>query len=83
MEGLAVAIQSGKVSYPDGPIVSELKSFEYSYTQRGVRYQAREGTHDDCVCALALAVEEFTRPLNPFNALAAERIAERAASESV
>lgn len=55
MEGLAVAIQSQLIGYPDGPIVSELESFEYEYTRTGVRYQAAEGFYDDCVCALALA----------------------------
>lgn len=56
MEGLAVAIQQGEVTYPPGPIVSELESFEYEYTRTGVRYRVAEGVHDDCVCALALAV---------------------------
>lgn len=55
MEGLAVRIQQGNVSYPDGPIVRELETFEYEYTRTGVRYAAAEGLHDDCVCALALA----------------------------
>lgn len=56
MEGLALAIQTGQVSYPDGVIVSELESFEYEYTRTGVKYTAPEGSHDDCVMALALAV---------------------------
>jgi hypothetical protein len=34
----------------------ELEQFEYQYTRTGVRYAAAEGLHDDCVCALALAV---------------------------
>jgi hypothetical protein len=55
MEALAVAIQSSEIYYPDGPIVSELDSFEYEYTRTGVKYSAPEGVHDDCVCALALA----------------------------
>jgi hypothetical protein len=57
MEGLAVAIQSGAVRFPDGPIRAELELFEYQYTRTGVRYSAPEGYHDDCVMALALAVE--------------------------
>lgn len=57
MEGLAVAIQKRQVSYPDGPIRQELETFEYETTRTGVRYTAPEGLHDDCVCALALAVE--------------------------
>lgn len=60
MEGLAVAIQSRAISYPDGVIVKELEAFEYMYSKAGVRYSAPEGMHDDCVCSLALANEEFT-----------------------
>src|SRR5262245_18680817 len=56
MEGLAVAIQQGEVTYPDGPLVAELEAFEYHYTRTGVRYGVAEGLHDDCVMALALAV---------------------------
>lgn len=56
MEGLAVAIQSNAIIYPDGPIVLELNNFEFEYTRTGVRYGAPEGYTDDCVCALALAV---------------------------
>jgi hypothetical protein len=56
MEGLTVAIQHQEIRYPDGPIVAELESFEYVYTRTGVRYSAPDGLHDDCVCALALAV---------------------------
>lgn len=60
MESLAVAIQSESVSFPDGPIRKELEDFEYEYTRTGVRYSAPEGFHDDCVCALALAVYHHT-----------------------
>ena len=56
MEGLAMAIQTGEVRYPQGVIVSELDVFAYEYTRTGVRYSAPEGMHDDCVMALALAV---------------------------
>ena len=62
MEGLAVAIQSGTVRFPDGTIVNELEGFGYTYTRTGVRYEGMEGMHDDCVCALALAVEQSTEP---------------------
>jgi len=61
MEGLAVAIQQGEVHYPDGPIVQELEQFEYVYTRTGVHYAASEGLTDDCVCALALAVQHTRR----------------------
>lgn len=56
MEGLAVAIQRREVTFPEGPISAELEAFEYVYTRTGVKYSAPEGMHDDCVCALALAV---------------------------
>lgn len=65
MEGLAVAIQRREVAIPDGPIVSELEAFEYVYTRTGVRYSAPEGMHDDCVCALALAVARKATNLPP------------------
>jgi len=56
MEGLAVAIQSHTITFPDGPLRKELENFEYEYTRTGVRYSAPEGFHDDCVCSLSLAV---------------------------
>lgn len=55
MEGLSVAIQNAEVTFSDGVLVDELKSFEYEHTRTGVVYSAPEGMHDDCVCALALA----------------------------
>lgn len=59
MEGLAVAIQSGRLRVPDGVIRHELETFEYTYTRTGVRYSAPEGLHDDAVCALALAERQW------------------------
>ena len=56
MEGLALAIQTQDIYYPDGPIVTELDAFSYEYTRTGVRYSAPGGLHDDCVMALGLAV---------------------------
>jgi hypothetical protein len=61
MEGLAVSIQGHELTFPDGPIRQELDIFEYTYTPTGVRYSAPDGFHDDCVCSLALAREQFTR----------------------
>lgn len=55
MEGLAVAIQSRKITFPEGHIVDELNNFEFEFTRSGVKYSAPTGLHDDCVCALALA----------------------------
>jgi hypothetical protein len=59
MEGLAVAIQRKQITFPEGPISQELETFEYEFTRTGVRYTAPEGLHDDCVCALALAVAKM------------------------
>ena len=56
MEGLAVAIQQRKITFPEGIITDELSNFEYVYTRTGVKYSAPTGMHDDCVCALALAL---------------------------
>lgn len=59
MEGLALAIQTRMIRFPAGPIRTELEYFEYLYTRTGVRYSAPDGYHDDCVMALALAVEQW------------------------
>jgi len=63
MEGLALAIQTQTIRFPDGPIRAELETFEYEYTRTGVRYGCAEGLHDDCVCSLSLAVR--CREVNP------------------
>ena len=55
MEGLASAIQQGRIGFPEGIIVDELDVFEYQFTANGVRYSAPSGFHDDTVMALALA----------------------------
>ncbi len=63
MEGLAVAIHNQTIRYPDGIIVSELELFEYEYTRTGVKYTSpvdMSEIHDDCVCGLALANQQFT-----------------------
>ena len=66
MEGLVLAIQSHQIKFPPGPIVQELEQFEYVFTRTGVRYSAPEGFHDDCVMALALAVDKW-RQVMPFS----------------
>lgn len=60
MEGLAVAIQNQEIEiHPSQTIlIEELEAFEFVYTRTGVRYSAPDGVHDDCVCALALAVKD-------------------------
>jgi hypothetical protein len=60
MRRLQMAIHNEKVHFPPGPIVDELESFEYQYTQKNVLYSAPPGLHDDCVMALALAVYHAT-----------------------
>jgi hypothetical protein len=59
MEGLAASIHQRDVRFPDGVLRQELGAFEYEYRPTGVRYSAPEGHHDDCVCALALAVKHW------------------------
>ena len=54
MEGLAKGIQSGEVFVLEEER-DEMESFEFEYTQNGVRYSAPDGMHDDMVCAKALA----------------------------
>ncbi len=62
MEGLAVALQSGRTTLADGTWRQETEAFEYEYSRTGVRYSAPEGMHDDCVCAHALAVSGILNP---------------------
>jgi hypothetical protein len=70
MERLAYVLQVREVRYGPGTtrespnqapqvLQNELESFEFEYsaTSRAVRYAAPAGLHDDCVMALALAVE--------------------------
>ena len=59
MEGLAMAIQQRKITFPEGNIKDELEIFEFEYTRTGVKYSAPQGFHDDCVCALALAWHKY------------------------
>lgn len=56
MERLAAEIQGERITFPDGVLRAELEVFEFEYRNGRVRYNAPAGFHDDCVCALALAV---------------------------
>lgn len=56
MEGLAASISAQEVRFPDNWLRAELEIFEFEHTRTGVRYSAPQGSHDDGVCALALAV---------------------------
>lgn len=57
VEGLALAIETRAISYPNNlQIISELQSFEMERLPSGlVRYGAPAGMHDDSVISLALA----------------------------
>lgn len=67
MEGLAYSIQHGEVGFPDGVVRNELETFAYEFTPGGrVTYSAPDGLHDDCVCALALAVHGFKNRSLPY-----------------
>jgi hypothetical protein len=57
IEGLVMSVQQTDVFFPEEPIGSEMENFEFEYTRTGVRYTAPAGLHDDCVMALALAVD--------------------------
>lgn len=61
MEGLALAIQNQEITIHPSmtTLIDELEAFEFVYTRTGVKYSAPEGMHDDCVCALALAVRRM------------------------
>lgn len=59
---LAVAIQQGRVRFPDGPIRAELELMEYEHTAGGVRYVS--SGHDDCVMSLAMAVRKQDKAQN-------------------
>jgi len=56
MQLLSNEIGTKAVRFPDNEIVDELLSFEYEHTRTGVKYNAPYGLHDDCVMALALAL---------------------------
>lgn len=59
MLGLAYALQNKEIYYPTGLIKDELEAYEYVFSNTGVKYAAADGFHDDCVCALALAVKMY------------------------
>ena len=75
MEGLAVSIQGRKFSYVEKVIKDELESFEFEYTRVGTRYAAAPGSHDDTVCASALANERLRRKSPADSILAIGRMA--------
>jgi len=66
MEGLAASISKREVRFPDGWLKTELDIFEFMHTRTGVRYSAPVGSHDDGVCALALAIRGKSQMINTF-----------------
>lgn len=74
MEGLVAAIQAREVTFPDGPIRIELEQFEYEQRGASWYYSAPDGMHDDCVMALALAVQCKRDRLGRFVGVADSRI---------
>lgn len=60
IEALQVAFEQQYIKIPEDPIlIAELEEFECETTAFGnVRYEAPEGSHDDCVMSLALAYNE-------------------------
>jgi hypothetical protein len=81
MEGLAVAIQSRAVTYPEGPIVQELLQFEYAVSQSGqVKYSAPEGYFDDCVVALSLAL--MCRQLMPGPVIVTQQVLQQVMAQA-
>lgn len=56
IESLMLSFEKGELKLLDIPVqTNELKMFGYEITASGVKYSAPEGSHDDCVIALALA----------------------------
>lgn len=67
VQGLMLAIEGARVRWPAAwdVLTAELRRYEYEYTPKGgLSYNAPSGYHDDCVIALALAVQGagFGRP---------------------
>jgi hypothetical protein len=61
MQRLIAAFQARTLRYPAGWLQAELESFEFTYTNTGVRYEAPPGLHDDGVMALSLALYGWDR----------------------
>jgi phage terminase large subunit-like protein len=66
IQRLQAAIENGEIRYPyiEG-LIKELQFFEYQLTRQGVKMEARQGFHDDCVIALALAVNAAETSVPP------------------
>ena len=63
IETLALAFERGIIAIPADPVLmGELQAFEGKQGPTGMRYGAPEGTHDDCVMALALGYAGLNMP---------------------
>jgi len=57
LNGLKILIEQNKIKIPNDEIlINELKSFQYELVGQKVKMRVPEGTHDDAVMSLALAV---------------------------
>jgi len=74
IEKLSIFIEQKNVFIPnEQKLISELREFGYHLTDSGnVIYGAPEGSHDDCVCSLALAVWGLIGKAHPKTALQEE-----------
>jgi hypothetical protein len=61
MQRLIAAFQAQTLKHPGGWLQAELESFEFTYTNSGVKYEAPPGLHDDGVMALSLALYGWDR----------------------
>jgi phage terminase large subunit-like protein len=64
IDGLALALERGELRLlPDDVLLNELLAYQAERLPSGLlRYAAPEGSHDDCVIALALAYYGASRP---------------------
>lgn len=78
IEGLSIAIEQQKISYPDIPeLINELRIFGYKIGKTGtITYSAPQGYNDDCVIALALANHGMAVKTDPsrFRAMASAKV---------
>ncbi|RLI75782.1 hypothetical protein DRP05_14145 [Archaeoglobales archaeon] len=66
IQRLQAAIENGEIRYPYiEELIKELQFFEYQLTRQGIKMEARQGFHDDCVIALALAVNAAETSVPP------------------
>ena len=60
IEGLQLAFHRKDIVIPDEPsLIEELMGFGYTYRGGRIYFEADGVEHDDCVCALALALQAY------------------------